>query len=202
MRIKVDVDFDKDFLKDITNEIGKLNDRAVEVGIFDGEMQWLAAIHEYGCHIEAKKAQYLTVPVHPAAKGKRAADFNDLFFYEAKSGEKFLARKKGKKGIEIIYWLTKSVNIPERSFLRSGFDDCIDDIMKISEKMLDMVASGKMTADQYLDMIGQQLSSKIKTFARDLSDPPNSPTTQNVKGSSNPLVDTGQMINSITWRKQ
>ena len=55
MRIKVDVDFDKDFLKDITNEIGKLNDRAVEVGIFDGEMQWLAAIHEYGCHIDCSR---------------------------------------------------------------------------------------------------------------------------------------------------
>jgi hypothetical protein len=56
-----------------------------------------------------------------------------------------------------------------------------------------------MSADDMLDLCGQQLSTAIKKYARDLSSPPNRPYTIEQKGSSNPLVDTGAMIESITW---
>ena len=45
------------------------------------------------------------------------------------------------------------------------------------------------------------LASKIKDYARDLDSPPNHPFTVEQKGSSNPLVDTGDMIGGISWRK-
>lgn len=197
MQVKIKT---RDVIKDIIKKAERLNGKAVEVGAFDGEHAWLAHIHEYGCNISAKKAQYLTVPINPKAKGKKAADFPDIFFVQSKQGEKFLAIPKGKDEMELLFWLTKSVKIPERSFLRAGHDQYIDEVAKRTEKALQSWADGKITDDELLDLIGQQLSSKIKTFARNLNSPPNGGATTETKGSSNPLVDTGQMIESITWR--
>lgn len=190
----------KNKIPDMITELEILNGKKIEVGVFEGENAWLAAIHEYGCNIEAKKAEYLTVPVHPKAKGKKASDFKDLFFYESKSGEKFLVREKGKDSIEVLFWLAKSVKIPERAFLRNGHDENIDKVMKYADTLIKQVTSGKMTADKCLDLLGQSLATKIKTYARNLDNPPNSWATKETKGTDNPLVDTGKMINSIDWR--
>lgn len=194
----------KNKIPNMIKELEVLNGRKIEVGIFDGELAWLAAIHEYGCNIEAKKAQYLTVPIHPKAKGKKASDFKDLVCIENKKGNKFLIRKinkgKNKGSVEFLYWLTESVKIPERAFLRNGHDAYIDDVMKYSDKLIKQVTSGKMTAEKCLDLLGQTLATKIKRYARDLNDPPNSWATQEAKGNDNPLIDTGDMINSITFK--
>lgn len=190
----------KDKIPDMIKTFESLNGKKVQVGVFDGENAWLARIHEYGCDIRAKKAQYLTIPISPKSIGKKAGEFDNLFFVQAKSGEKFLARDVRKGEIELLYWLTKSVKIPERSFLRAGFDENVKEINKYSDILLKKVATGEMSEREYLDNIGQRLSSKIKTFARNLNSPANSRVTRENKGSSNPLVDTGQMIRGITWK--
>lgn len=190
----------KDKIPEMIKTFESLNGKKVQVGVFDGENAWLARIHEYGCDIRAKKAQYLTIPISPKSIGKKAGEFDDLFFVQAKSGEKFLARDVRKGEIELLYWLTKSVKIPERSFLRAGFDENVKEINKYSDILLKKVATGEMSEREYLDNIGQRLSSKIKTFARNLNSPANSRVTRENKGSSNPLVDTGQMIRGITWK--
>lgn len=190
----------KDKIPDVIKTFESLSGKKVQVGVFDGENAWLARIHEYGCDIRAKKAQYLTIPISPKSIGKKAGEFDNLFFVQAKSGEKFLARDVRKGEIELLYWLTKSVKIPERSFLRAGFDENVKEINKYSDILLKKVATGEMSEREYLDNIGQRLSSKIKTFARNLNSPANSRVTKENKGSSNPLVDTGQMIRGITWK--
>lgn len=96
---------------------------------------------------------------------------------------------------------TTHIHIPERSFLRTGFDENKADVMKKAQVMLSDVADGKMSEEGFYKAIGLELSSKIKDYARDLDSPPNHPFTTERKGSSNPLVDTGDMIGSITWRK-
>lgn len=190
----------KDKIPDMIKTFESLSGKKVQVGVFDGENAWFARIHEYGCDIRAKKAQYLTIPISPKSIGKKAGEFDNLFFVQAKSGEKFLARDVRKGEIELLYWLTKSVKIPERSFLRAGFDENVKEINKYSDILLKKVATGEMSEREYLDNIGQRLSSKIKTFARNLNSPANSRVTKENKGSSNPLVDTGQMIRGITWK--
>lgn len=94
---------------------------------------------------------------------------------------------------------TTVIQIPERSFIRTGHDTYVDDVMKKASQLVGQVASGKMSGDQLLDYVGLTLSTKIKKYARDLSSPPNSSMTVNEKGSSNPLVDTGNMIEGITF---
>lgn len=95
---------------------------------------------------------------------------------------------------------TTEIHIPERSFLRAGHDDNIDDVLKIADALVSSLAAGEMTADELCDMVGIDLSSRIKDFARDLSEPGKHPFTLEMNGGkSNPLVQTGAMIGAITY---
>lgn len=190
----------KNKIPEMVKSLEAINGRKIEVGVFDGEHAWLAAIHEYGCDIRPKKAKYLTVPVNPKARGKKAGDFNNLYMIEDKDGDKFLVRDKGKNEIEFMYWLTTHVKIPERSFLRTGFDENIGSVNKIIDTKLKPLLNGTLSEDEFCKIIGQTLSRKITTYARNLSSPANANVTTEAKGNNNPLVDTGKMIRGITWR--
>lgn len=96
---------------------------------------------------------------------------------------------------------TTHIHIPERSFLRTGYDKNRDDVMKKGQVLIKEVADGKMTAHGCIQAIGMELASKIKDYAIELDSPENHPFTTEQKGSSNPLVDTGDMIGGITWRE-
>lgn len=98
---------------------------------------------------------------------------------------------------------TTEIVIPERSFLRTGHDENADRVLKQTERALSQVIAGKMSIDEMLDLYGEQMATAIKTYARDLTTPENHPYTIEQKGSSNPLVGrTGDMIESITWKKE
>ena len=96
---------------------------------------------------------------------------------------------------------TTHIRIPERSFLRTGYDKNRDEVMEKAKAMIADVAAGKMSANGCLAGVGEELSSKIKDYAIGLNSPGNHPFTTGNKGSSNPLVDSGDMIGGITWRK-
>ena len=96
---------------------------------------------------------------------------------------------------------TSHIKIPERSFLRTGYDTNRDAVIRKAGLLIADVVAGNMSADGCLKGVGLELSSKIKDYATDLSSPGNHPFTMSEKGSSNPLVDTGNMIGGITGRK-
>ena len=56
-----------------------------------------------------------------------------------------------------------------------------------------------MSVEQYAELVGLQPKGKIQDYAVNLRSPANHGFTVAQKGSSNPLVDTGQLINSITY---
>lgn len=200
MKIKVKTKIDK--TKKLEKTLNLLNTKKINVGVY-GKHAWLAGIHEYGCDIKPKSGKYLTIPVSSKAAGKKAKDFPDLFCVESKSGEKFLVRNKkvnGKNEIELLFWLASSVHIPERSFLRAGFDECVGEVNKKSDILLIKFLDGTISEDSLFDFIGNMFASKIKNYASSLSDPPNKALTVNNKKSDNPLTDTGDMINSITYK--
>lgn len=94
---------------------------------------------------------------------------------------------------------TQYVTIPERAFLRNGFDENKDKVIKETEPALSAVLDGSLDSDAFLIMVGQILASDIKNYAQQLDSPPLHPFTVKQKGSSNPLADTGDMIESITY---
>lgn len=96
---------------------------------------------------------------------------------------------------------TTHIRIPERAFLRTGYDQGIGEVSKHAAMLIAEVNEGRMSADGCMQAIGMELASKIKDYARDLSAPGNHSFTVDRKGSSNPLMDTGDMIGGINWRE-
>lgn len=95
---------------------------------------------------------------------------------------------------------TTQIVIPERAFLRNGYDENKNDVIDKAEQILGSVVNGSISPDQFCEIVGLLLKGKVQDYARDLNSPPNHPYTVDKKGSSNPLVDTGDMIGSITYR--
>lgn len=95
---------------------------------------------------------------------------------------------------------TTEIVIPERSFLRAGFDKYHEMIEERTALGLVKLLYKEITPEQYLKMLGVFLKSKIQLYAKQLTFPPNHPYTVEQKGSSNPLIDTGHMVNHISYK--
>jgi hypothetical protein len=86
-----------------------------------------------------------------------------------------------------------TIRIPERSFMRSTFDEQRPKLEKRMEKLFDMILHGKMVPTRALEAIGMDHGKQIQRKITTLRTPPNAPSTIRRKGSSNPLIDAGQM---------
>jgi hypothetical protein len=192
----------------LTRALERLGRKEIKVGVFgadnyqypnDADLVTIAYVQEYGATIHPKTAEWLTIPLIPAAKGKRASDFGDALFFYKPDGEDhaFLARDMGHGNVQNVFLLVKSVTIPERSFLRTGFDENVDKITNKIEDMLNGVLDMDINADVFLDAIGMEFAGLIQRHMRTVSNPPNSSITTAVKRSSNPLQDTGRLIGAI-----
>lgn len=92
------------------------------------------------------------------------------------------------------------MGVPERSFLRSTVDEHRDEIARRLETAITDQLDGRRTVGQGLERLGLWATGRVKMKIRDLRDPPNAPRTIALKGSDNPLIDTGRMRNSIAYK--
>lgn len=95
---------------------------------------------------------------------------------------------------------TTVIKIPERSFMRGGFDNKLHDIDKTIQHLLGQVFDGKLDAVTFYESIGGQVVSYLQEYLTALSSPPNHPVTVERKGSSQPLIDTGRLRDGITFK--
>ena len=94
---------------------------------------------------------------------------------------------------------TKVIKIPERSFIRSGFDKYHQEFANYGD-LLNQVINGNIPAKDFYDIIGQKGADRIRDFLiKEVRSPANSGLTIRNKGSSNPLVDTGRLANAIDY---
>lgn len=94
---------------------------------------------------------------------------------------------------------TKVIKIPERSFIRSGFDKCNQKFADY-EDILMSVLDGDISAKTFYEIIGQGGADMMRDFLiNEVKSPGNSGLTMRLKGSSNPLVDTGRLANAIDY---
>lgn len=84
--------------------------------------------------------------------------------------------------------------IPARSFLRSTFKKRRREIHNLAQQTL------TTRPDIFYEVIGQYILNEIKKSINEGIPPPNSPVTIARKGSSKPLVDTGQLRNALTFK--
>lgn len=92
------------------------------------------------------------------------------------------------------------MNIPERSFIRATFDSKGKEIGDIIEESIIRYLDDELSFTAAMDFIGEYLVGLVKKTIADMDSPPLQPETIAAKGSSGVLVDTGRLIDSITYK--
>lgn len=86
--------------------------------------------------------------------------------------------------------------IPARPWLIPGVESATRDI---ADAIAEAVEAGA-TLDDTMNQIGAFAAGATQQYITDLKQPPNAAYTIAKKGSSNPLIDTGSMRASVTWK--
>lgn len=97
---------------------------------------------------------------------------------------------------------TTEIVIPERSFLRAGFDSEEEEIANQINIQLAGYLTKNARYDFFLKDVGKDVATKIQDFAKKLEYPPKSEATKLLEGEtkSSPLNQTGEMIEAISFR--
>ena len=92
------------------------------------------------------------------------------------------------------------LGVPRRSWLRGWIDANESQIASMVERLWAPVFGGERTHDQALKLLGVWIQGEIqKNIANGIA-PPLADSTIAAKGSSTPLIDTGQLRSSIAHR--
>lgn len=91
--------------------------------------------------------------------------------------------------------------IPERSFIRSTFSQRVpDELVKMQAALAREVVTKGLDPEKALARLGAWGAAEVKkTITEDDIPPPLAASTIAAKGSTKPLVDTGQLKNSISY---
>lgn len=88
---------------------------------------------------------------------------------------------------------------PERSFLRAGIRENLAEFKRLNAFTLKALAIGRTTEGQALALLGELAKSKVQDKIVHGPFTPNAPSTIARKGSDRPLVDSGNLRQSITY---
>jgi len=92
---------------------------------------------------------------------------------------------------------TNNGHIPERSYMRSTFDEQKKATDAFILKGYDNIMKQKTTVERVLGQLGAFFKGQVQKKMADLTTPPNAESTIKAKGSSNPLINTGFLRQSI-----
>lgn len=90
--------------------------------------------------------------------------------------------------------------IPERPFMRNTMRDKNAAYRAALKQAAKSVLNGALSLDMVMRRLGVMAVGDIQAEITALRSPPNSPVTIARKGSSNPLIDTGEMRQSVTYK--
>lgn len=94
---------------------------------------------------------------------------------------------------------TRDGRIPPRPAHSNAFDDNKASLDNLINRLTKGVSEGKLTAQKAAEILGQTHEDNVKQSITNLRTPENAPYTIAQKGSSNPLIDTGQTRNSVRY---
>lgn len=103
--------------------------------------------------------------------------------------------------VERAYKNHFGIGVPARPFLDVGVEIVEDQWIKAAEKQMPKLADDKIKMDNILDIMGQLAVGGVQHYITALKNPKNSPYTIAMKGSSNPLIDTGNMRQYVSFEK-
>lgn len=90
--------------------------------------------------------------------------------------------------------------IPERPFMRNAMRNNKSKYRAALLSSAKQIILGKAQLTNVLNKLGALAQGDIQAEITSLRSPPNSPVTIALKGSSNPLIDSGEMRQAVTWK--
>lgn len=90
--------------------------------------------------------------------------------------------------------------IPARDFLHF-YEKNLNALTKNQGKYVAKAIMQGKNYDHILRELGEVAESIIRQAIWNIQDPPNAPSTISKKGFNNPLIDTGEMVRSVQWRR-
>lgn len=96
---------------------------------------------------------------------------------------------------------TADGKIPERSFIRAPYDRNVKQWFDTQQRFKGKVLKGEMSVRRALGLMAIRIQRDFQDAIRRGGYPfiQNAPSTIERKGSSSPLIDTAQMLNSVTY---
>lgn len=187
---------------ELDGKLERLSRMKITVGVHGsvgGELLTIANVHEFGATIKPKKAKNLAIPLKPSMRGKSPREVSGNTFVLESDGNRFLVRDKGKDQIEFLFMLVPSVTIPERSFIRAGYDNNRDKLAEACQKAMTRVIMDGITVEQAADYIGAAAVSLVKRYMRTIMPKKSRITLASSPGKSTTLVQSGRLQNAITY---
>lgn len=125
-----------------------------------------------------------------------------------------LARKSVKVGIQsdagsdesgsivdrAVYNEFGTRRIPARPFMRGAYDDNQADLSRTKGQVWGRIIDGTLSPQRGAALLGQRHEGQVKEKITSIKTPPNAPSTIAAKGSSNPLIASGQMRQSVRYK--
>lgn len=90
--------------------------------------------------------------------------------------------------------------IPARPFLLNAVRANRRKYLRAMATSASKLVRGETSLDTVLNKLGIVAQGDVQSEITNLKSPPNSPVTVRLKGSSNPLIDTGEMRSKVTYK--
>lgn len=184
------LDMDRGWKKLFKN-LRELSKKEINAGIQGGktkdgtaDLVTVAAVQEFGAMITQHPE---TVTVYRKVEKDGSFANNGRFAKKAKANFSSTHKSMG-----------RLILIPERSFIRSTFDEKSNEIGEHAEAAVANIINGA-DINMALSRTGQYIEGEIKRKIGNGPFTPNSPATIRKKKSSKPLIDTGHMRQSVRY---
>lgn len=90
--------------------------------------------------------------------------------------------------------------VPERPFMRNALRANRSAYLSAMRSSAAKLVMGQTSLQQVMSKLGILAQGDIQGSITSLSSPPNSPVTIEIKGSSKPLIDSGEMRAAVTFK--
>lgn len=143
----------------------------------------IAAVNEFGAENIQHKGG-----VAYGYKTEKDAEAGNVRFMKAGEGFMELGKTKAHTG-----------SIPARPFLQPGVANAAPQFTRLAELMLPSVLTGEFAMRTLLEQMGNLAEGSVKQAITDMTTPPNARSTVAKKSSDHPLIDTGNLRQSIRY---
>lgn len=176
----------------------RLEETRVVVGVpyNDKFLNMVGMVQETGADIKPVNGKYLVIPTREA-NGRKPAQIDGLF----KAGHVLAVKDDGQPhGMRVMFILKDEVHIPPRPWLRHTWAVHGQEWAELARDLVfKCVTEEAFPYEEVFNRLGQQAVKDVKQSIKEFSNPANAPLTASNKGKNDPLMDSGKLIDSITW---